>query len=787
MMSFNQIMRWSWAFLVAVTLSLGLAGCEGDDGAPGAAGAAGAAGADGADGDDGVACWDLNGNGVGDLDTEDLNNDGVVDVADCSAAAAKVVPLESCGVCHSDGSFAAATDFHTLPPIEMVSNIAFAVVGLDLEVDFDLADDAGAPLMTYDEVMRAYVNNEGAVTDYRDAATMAHNGGGNYTITIAGAADEALVDSRWVFRIRDSVAEAATDSSRYRTYFYADYPNNPFAADDPLVVSGDACQACHGPEGIRVHGSNFIASDGGEPCLVCHNAVFFGELRPTLAQVVHGYHSGIAAWEDPPEEIEITYPTEMNKCNVCHAEEAQLAAANAAEVSGAFCFTCHGSMEGLGFAATDPIHGLLDETSDCGVCHGNPSVPTAPATVAAMHNGHELDNDGILWDGVDTSVAEGAKFDWKIDNVADDGENLEVTWSASYDGAPVNVCNDDVTAGPVFHDGGVDENGDEICRLRIYRSYAQGEDFIMGTSTRQAGQPGRANVCVSNTDCVDGVATTTIPVDAIDAERGRVALNGKPLVVSVADPAESMVARAPTPTFDWLVGLGGPAPDRRGGLVVDTGKCVGCHVGSLYQHGGDRVDNVNTCLVCHNAAANEKYARLAYGVDASEAYDGKAGEAFEMKTMIHRIHSANYEFPGDRYNAPYLVYRGRGIYAFARDEADVPNWPGDGDDLPVFGSEAGDVQDHHFHAPTYPRSLEECTACHTADPVIPDQTKAMASTTDAGGTTWENQLDDVLQGAATTSCVTCHADGASKGHAFQNSWVPQVFPEGRQTIIDAVN
>ena len=63
----------------------------------------------------------------------------------------------------------------------------------------------------------------------------------------------------------------------------------------------------------------------------------------------------------------------------------------------------------------------------------------------------------------------------------------------------------------------------------------------------------------------------------------------------------------------------------------------------------------------------------------------------------------------------------------------------------------------------------------------------MAATVDAGSETWEDQLDDVLQGATTTACVTCHADSATKGHAYQNSWEPQEFPEGRQTIIDAAN
>ena len=40
-------------------------------------------GSNGIDGNDGVDCWDLNGNGIGDIATEDRNGDGVVDVYDC--------------------------------------------------------------------------------------------------------------------------------------------------------------------------------------------------------------------------------------------------------------------------------------------------------------------------------------------------------------------------------------------------------------------------------------------------------------------------------------------------------------------------------------------------------------------------------------------------------------------------------------------------------------------------------------------------------------------------------
>jgi OmcA/MtrC family decaheme c-type cytochrome len=220
-------------------------------------------------------------------------------------------------------------------------------------------------------------------------------------------------------------------------------------------------------------------------------------------------------------------------------------------------------------------------------------------------------------------------------------------------------------------------------------------------------------------------------------------------------------------------------------------------VGSLYQHGGDRVDNVDICLMCHNSASNEQSVRNEMGVDASEAYDGKAGETFELKTMLHRIHTA-----GQEGSPPYVIYRGRGIYAFAPNRDGLPNWPGEGEQV-VYGSDFSDVDtpgefvtNHNFHAPTYPRSINDCAACHAGalESVIPDQTQAMATTLDAGneacepGTEcdWSDLNDDTLQGPATTACVTCHKDGAAKGHAYQNGWTPQVFPEGRQTIIDAV-
>ena len=109
------------------------------------------------------------------------------------------------------------------------------------------------------------------------------------------------------------------------------------------------------------------------------------------------------------------------------------------------------------------------------------------------------------------------------------------------------------------------------------------------------------------------------------------------------------------------------------------------------------------------------------------------------------------------------------------------------------------TQVHNFHTPTYPRELNDCAACHPVDfgtgafGQLPDQRKAVATTLDAGGTTWKDQKDDVLEGASAAACMTCHQSADSfgqavlKGHAYQNGWEPKTFPNGRQTIIDAAN
>jgi OmcA/MtrC family decaheme c-type cytochrome len=748
--------------MLALAGTIGLAGCEGDDGRDGAQGPTGPAstvpGPTGPTGPTGPA------------------GQPVVQK-----------PLESCAVCHDAGSVYAVDDAHALTGLVTVSNVTFAVNGLDLDVTYNAKID-GQAAAGFTKVRSDYRLSTGNVLADLGTPVVTDQGAGNYKITIPDGAANAGVNSRYFFRISDAAETTNVGVS-------GDYP----AAPRTDLVSNQSCNNCHSDAGIAPH--TFKPYDypsmAASQCVVCHSrAGQYGFIPDSWVGMVHGIHNShdrpSGSYEfNEDTEFKITYPTYMTNCSVCHDSPAALAAANAMPVTGPGCFSCHESMESWDFTRTGTtFHEAYTETTNCATCHTAGGI--GAATVAAFHNGLETERIGIIWDGEDKSVTEGAKFtSWKIDNIVDDGTNLKISWSAAYNGNPINPCNTTAAAGaPVAYPYG--PNTADEGRLSMLRSYVQGDDYVLGQSLTAPGQALAVNLETTNTVCAGNVATTTIPVNAnIPAgTRGVVALQGKwqvPVPAGFANsrhaaawPYPLMFVRVPTPTEEWIVGSSGIVPkasQRR--EIVDTGECLKCHVGSLYQHGNTRVDNVTMCVICHNPASSEQNVRVGMGVEASEAYDGLVGQTYEMKTMLHAIHSAG--IPGA---SPIVIYRNRGIYAWASDESLLRNWPGNGSQI-VFGSN-NVTTNHTFHIPTYPRALNDCAACHgTKDfDLVPDQSKALATTLDAGIAPWQNQLDDVLQGAGAAACTSCHSGSAAKGHAYQNGWIPAVFPNGRQDILD---
>jgi OmcA/MtrC family decaheme c-type cytochrome len=296
------------------------------------------------------------------------------------------------------------------------------------------------------------------------------------------------------------------------------------------------------------------------------------------------------------------------------------------------------------------------------------------------------------------------------------------------------------------------------------------------------------------------VATTTglkIAAGTTYATKALLAIGGKALdnvavTIGSTPTTRQIFVRVPSPTYAFSMTDGSAASARRN--VVNSAKCLGCHRGTLYQHGGDRVDNPQLCVICHNPSAGDKSNRLtrfqivnADGtVNRDATYDGKTNETFDFRNLLHSIHGA------EKRDNPIVIYRSRGIYAFTppvfetRTDAthrgrpyDVEvgypkptGWPDDG--MTIYGSQNGSTIAHNWTVVHFPQPANKCTACHDAGAYeAPDQTKAVAVTVEPG-TSWSSQTDDISIGPTAAACTACHATSVARSHALHQGYMANV-------------
>jgi OmcA/MtrC family decaheme c-type cytochrome len=772
------------ALLAATMVSAAalLSGCSGDDGA---------AGKDGINGIDGI-------NGTNGVDGKD----------------AQVTPGETCVVCHGDGKSASVDALHASSSngdldVTITAAGPSTTTPADLVVTFNVKVN-GVAKTNYDGFYRssrgyALYRLDGAKNrSALDSAAVSISGGtnGDYTITIPGAA--ANLDSRYLLTIWNAAEAALADEARpagYRAIVLFDYPAAPVT--DLLGSTSTSCEDCHGGAGNGFHYG--YPAYGGKTCVVCHDAA--NTNYPRLVNVAHGIHNsanmptgkftlstvdGADTWD-----YSIAFPSYMDNCSICHQTGAPLTAANSKTVDYNFCMTCHQNWDGFTSTSMPAGHVNYTAATNCNACH---SADASLATVGGMHNAAELStgNGGLLYDGVDVGVVEGAKIEQKITGVTRTDDKLAITWTATYDGAAVNPCNATPTAtAPSFAHKGislVDHGAVTVVNhnFSILKGFFQGDDVTNANNGNTSpGQPNSTNVDFTagtgNTACVNNVATTTVTLTAKEAlltGKGRIGLQGKP-VMKHTPTGKLFYVRAKSPVYDYNVADGSAAAVRR--TVADTDKCLKCHIGSLYQHGGNRIDSVELCVMCHNEASSDQNNRVTMGVTASEAYDGKVGQTYGFKSMLHAVHAS-----GEAGQTPYVLYRTRGIYAFAPDATLIPNWiTSPVDKILVYGGDpavAAAMQPHNFITAHYPRNLNDCSACHPSTfSRIADQSKAAPTTVDAGAAPWDNQLDDTLMGATTAACTSCHRSAIAMLHAEKEGFAPSILEAGWQTILDLFN
>lgn len=172
---------------------------------------------------------------------------------------------------------------------------------------------------------------------------------------------------------------------------------------------------------------------------------------------------------------------------------------------------------------------------------------------------------------------------------------------------------------------------------------------------------------------------------------------------------------------------GTPTP-RRTSVAIE--QCQACHQ-NLVLHGNNRVDNINSCVTCHNPRNTDREVRE---VALDPPTDGKDEESIDFKTMVHAIHAA-----GMRENPLQVVGFG-GFSTHVYDEEHVQ----------------------------YPGKLNNCKTCHVdGGYTLPLASSVLGNTIDTGSD-HTTPVDDTVITPASAVCYACHENNVAKAHMENN-------------------
>src|SRR5262249_33807619 len=117
------------------------------------------------------------------------------------------------------------------------------------------------------------------------------------------------------------------------------------------------------------------------------------------------------------------------------------------------------------------------------------------------------------------------------------------------------------------------------------------------------GQPVQLNA-LSATRLPDGsyTITSTVPIPMTTTGSGSVAIEGHP--AGDYDGDGHYTDRVPVTSAQAFFAITDATPQPRR-VIVDVNNCQNCHGHNdgLSLHGGNRTDNVNVCVICHNPNA----------------------------------------------------------------------------------------------------------------------------------------------------------------------------------------
>jgi OmcA/MtrC family decaheme c-type cytochrome len=550
---------------------------------------------------------------------------------------------------------------------------------------------------------------------------------GVYTYTFPAAALDNTLTTRAGIQISGIPAYLFTSDLRTQSTVFVNATGDltPAGTVSKEAVAIAGCQQCHDSKDSIAHGSRYDP----KYCVTCHNPSLETVSATTypntnLVTLVHKVHTSQSfdindldnAANGIQDFTEVTYPQNIKNCTTCHAAGASNASNWYLRPSIEACGSCHTDVNfatGVGHGPGN-IGGAQANNSLCALCHNeaNSSIVAAHADNTATPNNVPagLDNIAYFIDNVTMDASRNPVVTFRVTkngtavtfntfSGSTDAEKLAFVNSGlitGYTGSPsflvaFAVSQDGVNPPADYNNvGNGKTNGQpasvSIAELRTgdagTMTGPDGGGFYTATLTQQVSR-----------NSTTGVITSTYPASyPAGAILRAVVLQGRISQtvggVAVRRYAQSVVAKEATATA------------RR--TVVDMSGCLTCHK-ELALHGGNRVNDPQVCVVCHNPNLAGKRTTM------------PAANSFNFKDMIHGIHagSASYQF----------------------------------------GTEL----------PTYPGNLKHCTKCHigtTYRANLPDG--VLLSSVSATGTA-SASTDNVVS-PTVGACGRCHNSSTAADH-----------------------
>jgi OmcA/MtrC family decaheme c-type cytochrome len=254
-------------------------------------------------------------------------------------------------------------------------------------------------------------------------------------------------------------------------------------------------------------------------------------------------------------------------------------------------------------------------------------------------------------------------------------------------------------------------------------------DYTNTGSGSTPAQPISIDALAGAQDNLDGTFTVTssisIPSDVTGS--GVVFIDGHPAADFDGDGDFTDTLPVKNAFFNFPITDPEAVPRRE---VVDVDNCDQCH-GYLSLHGANRNDEIQACVICHNANATDINRRPD---DPDDTADGKVEETIDFKHMIHAIHGAQ--------------LREDGIVVFG------------------FGDTEHDFS--HVHLPNGSENLKNCEGCHVSGAFELPLDPNVQTTTISTGDDPADPNDDTDITPIASVCSSCHDSTVAKTHMAEN-------------------